>query len=366
MEIADPGQNDSCQSFRNEMKKGEVAREQKLAECLKELAAFQNNPVVQSTVFSNALYSPGSAQPINVTYPRIVCSKGETTAVTSSHSVSARIRGGDAAVKGQKRGGEKQLSQKPWSISTKSPGPAFKAGGASIAMAGKAKLDSLKSSTPGSKSRKTTIPSSPLAFGRRLSSTPDKRKLSLGRSPVLCKRASFSPAEKPRASDQGKKTNQSLRCAQPVVKKKLVERTTPPSKVVNKLSERQKEILRKVAASPGVVIKKKLNRQLSEVQRSSVDLSVAGRRARRLSQVLRNENEIMNQNKEYEKEIQRLRHELGCKDQEVNSKPTTLIPTFCINLVQNVSYQGSIYGFITCFQPEAQNLKLNLVNMKKL
>lgn len=335
MEIADPGQNDSRQSFRNEMKKGEVAREQKLAECLKELAAFQNNPVVQSTVFSNALYSPGSAQPINATYPRIVCSKGETTAVT-------RIRGGDAAVKGQKRGGEKQLSQKPWSISTKSPGPAFKAGGASIAMAGKAKLDSLKSFTPGSKSKKTMIPSSPLAFGRRLSSTPDKRKLSLGRSPVLCKRASFSPAEKPRASDEGKKANQSLRCAQPVVKKKLVERTTPPSKVVNKLSDRQKEILRKVAASPGVVIKKKLNRQLTEVQRSSVDLSVAGRRARRLSQVLRNENEIMNQNKEYEKEIQRLRHELGCKDQEVNSKPITLIPTFCINLVQNVSYQGSI------------------------
>lgn len=342
MEIADAGQNNSRQSFRNEMKKGEVAREQKLAECLKELAAFQNNPAVQSTVFSNALYSPGSAQPSIETYPRIVSSKGATTAVTSSQSVSARIRGGDAAGKGQTRGGEKQLSQKPWSFSTKSPGPAFKAGGASIAMAGKAKLDSFKSSTPGSKSRKTMIPSSALVFGRRLSSTPDKRRLSLGRSPVLCKRASFSPAENPRASGQGKKTNQSLRCAQPVVRKKLVERATPPSKVVNKLSDRQKEILRKVAASPGVVVKKKLKRQLTDVQRSSVDLSVAGRRARRLSQVLRNENEIMIQNKECEKEMQRLRHELACKDQEVNFQPITLIPTFLINLVQNVSYPGSI------------------------
>jgi hypothetical protein len=87
-----------------------------------------------------------------------------------------------------------------------------------------------------------------------------------------------------------------------------------------KLSKIQKEILKKIAGGGGPMGAKQTLRKkegASRAMRSSIDLSVAGRRARRLSQVLRSENAVLEQNQQYLKELQQLREQIAQKDQEV-------------------------------------------------
>ncbi|CAM6021005.1 unnamed protein product [Sphagnum balticum] len=91
-------------------------------------------------------------------------------------------------------------------------------------------------------------------------------------------------------------------------------------KAESKLSKIQKEILKKIAGGGGPKGAKQTLRKkegASRAMRSSIDLSVAGRRARRLSQVLRSENAVLEQNQQYLKELQQLREQIAQKDQEV-------------------------------------------------
>jgi hypothetical protein len=92
-----------------------------------------------------------------------------------------------------------------------------------------------------------------------------------------------------------------------------------------KISKLRTEILKNVAVSSSPMLQRKPNPRKSKelgalhrvMMRSSIDLSVGGRRVRHLSQVLRNENEVLQQNQQYVKELQQLRDEIAQNDKEV-------------------------------------------------
>ncbi len=222
------------------------------------------------------------------------------------------------------RSARKMLPQKPsWSYSTKSPAAPLRIVQDSQVLSTRSRLltRDLK-----------PLERTPTTLKTRRNSSSSSRSL---HSPV---RISLSPAtilQTPRGkkfAQQDKKGTMEIKgriiiTPNPkAARKKKPWEWSPPKqgeqrstgKAEAKLSKIQKEILKKIAGGP-MGAKQTLRKRegASRAVRSSIDLSVAGRRARRLSQVLRSENAVLEQNQQYLKELQQLREQIGQKDQEV-------------------------------------------------
>jgi len=224
------------------------------------------------------------------------------------------------------RSARKMLPQKPsWSYSTKSPAAPLRIVQDSPVLSIRSRLltRDLK-----------PLERTPTTLKTRRNSSSSPRSL---HSPV---RISLSPAtilQTPRGKNfaqQDKKGTMEIKgriiiTPNPkAARKKKPWEWSPPKqgeqrstgKAEAKLSKIQKEILKKIAGGGGPMGAKQSLRKkegASRAMRSSIDLSVAGRRARRLSQVLRSENAVLEQNQQYLKELQQLREQIAQKDQEV-------------------------------------------------
>ncbi|CAN5952198.1 unnamed protein product [Sphagnum jensenii] len=224
------------------------------------------------------------------------------------------------------RSARKMLPQKPsWSYSTKSPAAPLRIVQDSPVLSIRSRLltRDLK-----------PLERTPTTLKTRRNSSSSSRSL---HSPV---RISLSPAtilQTPRGKNfaqQDKKGTMEIKgriiiTPNPkAARKKKPWEWSPPKqgeqrstgKAEAKLSKIQKEILKKIAGGGGPMGAKQTLRKkegASRAMRSSIDLSVAGRRARRLSQVLRSENAVLEQNQQYLKELQQLREQIAQKDQEV-------------------------------------------------
>lgn len=82
------------------------------------------------------------------------------------------------------------------------------------------------------------------------------------------------------------------------------------------LSDRDKEIFNRMM-SRSVNGKKKFSVDKACGMKSSVDLSAAARRARRLSQVLRSEHEIKHKNQQFAIDVQQLRQQIVVNESEL-------------------------------------------------
>ncbi|CAK9189881.1 unnamed protein product [Sphagnum troendelagicum] len=224
------------------------------------------------------------------------------------------------------RSARKMLPQKPsWSYSTKSPAAPLRIVQDSPVLSIRSRLltRDLK-----------PLERTPTTLKTRRNSSSSSRSL---HSPV---RISLSPAtilQTPRGKNfaqQDKKGTMEIKGRiiitpnSKAARKKKPWEWSPPKqgeqrstgKAEAKLSKIQKEILKKIAGGGGPMGAKQTLRKkegASRAMRSSIDLSVAGRRARRLSQVLRSENAVLEQNQQYLKELQQLREQIAQKDQEV-------------------------------------------------
>lgn len=280
----------------NATPKRDSTRELKLVECLKELASFQR------AVFEDG--DPLLPKDLNSTLFMAGSRREKDT-----ESLSCEV-------KSTRRRELKDVQQKPWSFSTKSS-----AKGDACLGKGDSRMIrvSKKSPTVATKPRQYVIHSNPLASGRRLSSsTSSKRRESLEQSPANCRRMSNSPSFKMKSAER-KKNGVDVQASG---RMKALQRT-PTSKgdgKAAKLTDRQKVLLKRVMNSPmnsplsGL---KRIQRDKAGALTSSVDLSAAARRARRLSQVLRNEHEIKHQNQQYAKDLQELRRQYAIKEEEV-------------------------------------------------
>lgn len=318
------GQNGSLRGLLggNVTQNSDRARELKLAECLKELASFQRAVLeelqeedpLQPKDLNNTLFLAGSFQPRRERDTESVSSEVEATV---SEGV-VRKGGNVGAVKNTRRREVKDVQQKPWSFSTKSSVRPLK-GDVGLSKPGERLIRvSKKSAVVAAKPRQYIIHSNPLATGRRLSATPSKRRESLEESPTKCRRMSNSPSFKSKSAEK-KKNGVGLQASNVVGRMKPLERT-PTSKgesKASKLTDRQKEILKRVMINSPMAGKKRIYRDKAGGLTSSVDLSAAARRARRLSQVLRSEHEIKHQNQQYAKELQQLRRQCTTKEEEV-------------------------------------------------
>jgi hypothetical protein len=303
----------------NVKQNGDSTRELKLAECLKELASFQRAVLeelqeedpLQPKDLNNTLFLAGSFQPRREKDTESVSSVVEATV---SEGV-VRKGGNVVAVKNTRRREVKDVQQKPWSFATKSSVRPLK-GDAGLSKPGERMIRvSKKSAAVAAKPRQYIIHSNPLATDRRLSATPSKRRESLEESPTKCRRMSNSSSFKSKSAEK-KKNGVGLQVAG---RMKPLERT-PTSKGesrASKLTDRQREILKRVMIISPMAGKKRIYRDKAGGLASSVDLSAAARRARRLSQVLRSEHEIKHQNEQYAKELQQLRRQYATKDEEV-------------------------------------------------
>jgi len=221
------------------------------------------------------------------------------------------------------RSARKMLPQKPsWSYSTKSPAVPLRIVQDSPVLSTRSRLltRDLK-----------PLERTPTTLKTRRNSSSSSRSL---HSPV---RISLSPAtilQTPRGKNfaqQDKKGTMEIKgriiiTPNPkAARKKKPWEWSPPKqgeqrstgKAEAKLSKIQKEILKKIAGGGGSMGAKQTLRKKEGAMRSSIDLSVAGRRARRLSQVLRSENAVLEQNQHHLKELQQLREQIAQKDQEV-------------------------------------------------
>ena len=313
------GQNGSLKGLLgvNVTQNSDSTREVKLAECLKELALFQRavledlqeDDPLQPKDLNSTLFLAGSFQPRREKDTESVSSEVEATL-----SEGVARKGSDDAVKNTRRREVIVVQQKPWSFSTKSSVRSLK-GDAGLGKPGERMIRvSKKSPAAAAKPRQYVIHSNPLATGRRLSVTPSKRE-SLGESPTKCRRISNSPSFKSKSAER--KKNGVGFPASNAGRMRPMERTSTSKgeSKASKLTDRQKEILKRVMINSPMAGKKKIHRAGGLA--SSVDLSAAARRARRLSQVLRSEHEIKHQNQQYAKELQQLRRQYATKEEEV-------------------------------------------------
>lgn len=295
------------------------AKEQKLAECLKKLAAFQRSAVEelqeddapQPKDLNSTLFSARCVQPCLEKSNKPLPEVGDTVCKLLRPKV-AEVN----SVKNVKRREVKEVQHKSWSNSTRSPVRPIQGTGVK---SDKSTRPTNKSPNCASNSRQYVIHSNPLASGRRLSAAGSKRKdsiVTMQKSPTKCKRMSNSPAlkskpaEKKRADVGGQDGNV------PVVRSYLEKTPTSKSKVP-RLTDRQKEILKRVMMNSPMSAKKMTQREKNNALLSSVDLSAAGRRARRLSQVLRNEHEVTHQNHQYAEELHQLQRQYAIMEDEV-------------------------------------------------
>lgn len=275
--------------------KRDSLRALKLAECLKELASFQRavseeDDSLLPKDLNSTLFMAGSR-------------REKDTALSSSE------------VKNSRRREVKDVQQKPWSFSTKSV-----AKGDAGMCKGDSKVTRVSKKSPimAAKPRQYVIHSNPLANGRRLSGTSSKRRESIERSPSNCQRMSNSPSFKTKSVER-RKNSGSVQASE---RMKALERT-PISKgdgKAAKLTDRQKVLLKRVMNSPmnsPLTGLKRIHRDKAGGITSSVDLSAAARRARRLSKVLRDEHEVKHQNEQYAKELQELWRLYAIKEDEV-------------------------------------------------
>lgn len=316
------GQNGGLRGLlgRNATQSCDGTRELKLAECLKELASFQRavleelqeeDPLLPKDL-NSTLFTAGSIHLRREKDTESLSSEVEATVLES-----LLRKGGDVgAVKNINRREVKDVQQKPWSFSTKS----------TAAGTGKGERMNIrvskKSPPVAAKSRQYVIHSNPLASGRRVSATVSKRRESLGQSPTNCRRMSNSPSFKTKSAER-KKNGVGVQASNVAGRMSKALERTPTSKgdsKAAKLTDRQKVLLKRVMNSPmssPITGLKRIHRDKAGGLTSSVDLSAAARRARRLSQVLRNEHEIMHQNQQYVKELQELRRQYAIKEEEV-------------------------------------------------
>lgn len=320
------GQNgNSSGLLGNNVKQGnETTREFKLAECLKELASFQRSvledpqedyPMQPKDL--NTLFSAGIIQSKRVENADALSAEAKGTVSEDLGKAGCNV----GAVKSTRRREVKAIQQKPWSFSTKTSVRQLK-GDAGVGKIERLIRMSKKSPVVGAKSRQYVIHSNPLATGRRLSTASSKRRDSLELSPTKCKRMSNSPTLKPKSAEK-KKYGFGIQAANAGNRKTCSNKEQMPTlkggKAENKAlkhTDRQKVILKRVMSSP-VNGKKKVLRETASGLMSSVDLSAAARRARRLSQVLRSEHELKHHNQQYAKEAQQLRQQLAIKEDEV-------------------------------------------------
>ncbi|KAG0624157.1 hypothetical protein M758_3G228200 [Ceratodon purpureus] len=339
------GQNGSLRGLLggNVMQNGDRARELKLADCLKELASFQRAVLeelqeedpIQPKDLNSALFQAGLFQP-----------KREKDTESVSSDVGATVsegvvrKGGNVgATKNSRRREVKDVQQRPWSFSTKSSVRPLKVDVGLSKPGERMTRVSKKSPVVVAKPRQYIIHSNPLATGRRLSATPSKRRESLVESPTKCRRMSNSPSFKPKSAEK-KKNGVGLQASNVAGRMKPLERT-PTSKGESKgskLTDRQKELLKRVMINSPMAGKKRIYRDKAAGLTSSVDLSAAARRARRLSQVLRSEHEIKHQNQEYAKELQQLRRQYATKEEEVDRAQSAgmLLRQVCSNQAEEL------------------------------
>lgn len=308
------GQNGSLRGLLggNATRKCDSTRETKLAECLKELASFQRavleelqeEDTLLPKDLNSTLFMAGSIQP----------RREKDTEDEGALSESLLRNGVDVgAVKNTRRREMKDVQQKPWSISTKSSVQSSK-GDAGLSKGERMIRVPKKSPIVAAKSKQYVIHSNPLASGRRLSAATSKRRESLQQSPTNCRRMSNSPSFKAKSADK-KKNGADVQASNGAGKMKALERTP-----TSKLTDRQKVLLRRVINSPmnsPLTGLKRIQKEKGGALTSSVDLSAAARRARRLSQVLRNEHDIKRQNEQYGRELQELRRQNASMANEV-------------------------------------------------
>lgn len=84
--------------------------------------------------------------------------------------------------------------------------------------------------------------------------------------------------------------------------------------------------------------KKMTQREKNNALLSSVDLSAAGRRARRLSQVLRNEHEVTHQNHQYAEELHQLQRQYAIMEDEADRAQSAgmLLRQVCANQAEEL------------------------------
>lgn len=297
-------------------------RELKLAECLKELASFQRaileelqeEEPLQPKDLHNTLFLAGSLQ-----FRREKDTESVSSEVEPTLFEGPVRKGGDGrAVKNTRRREVKDVQPKPWSFSTKSSVRSLK-GDAGLGKPSDRMIRvSKKSPVVAAKPKQYIIHSNPLATARRLSETPSQKRESLEQSPTKCRRMSNSPSFKSKSAE--KKRNVVGFHVSNVARRMKTSERTPISKGESKaakLTDRQKDILKRVMINSPICGKKKIYRERAGGLTSSVDLSASARRARRLSQVLRSEHESKHQNQQYAKELQQLRRQYATKEEEV-------------------------------------------------
>lgn len=348
------GQNgNSSGLLGNNVKQGnETTREFKLAECLKELASFQRSvledpqedyPMQPKDL--NTLFSAGIIQSKRVENADALSAEAKGTVSEDLGKAGCNV----GAVKSTRRREVKAIQQKPWSFSTKTSVRQLK-GDAGVGKIERLIRMSKKSPVVGAKSRQYVIHSNPLATGRRLSTASSKRRDSLELSPTKCKRMSNSPTLKPKSAEK-KKYGFGIQAANAGNRKTCSNKEQMPTlkggKAENKAlkhTDRQKVILKRVMSSP-VNGKKKVLRETASGLMSSVDLSAAARRARRLSQVLRSEHELKHHNQQYAKEAQQLRQQLAIKEDEADraQSASMLLRQICANQAAELkSYKEAV------------------------
>lgn len=264
------------------------------------------------------------------------CNQSSMFSAAEEGCTTQHLQKGGSTVQDHPEGARKMLSQKPWSYSTKSSA----AGGAPLLQTEKSpvlktgssrmptrdlKLPLEATTTPTVKKRKSGLQQqsrflqSPVRVFHSPKGPPNSAKDRKGTLEIKGRMMTANPSSRPASKNKpGAQGEQGP-------SKEGDKKSSDAREAGAKISKLRTEILKKVAVTSSPMLQRKPNPRKSKehgalhrvMMRASIDLSVGGRRVRHLSQVLRNENEVLQQNQQYVKELQQLRDEIALKDKEV-------------------------------------------------